>query len=221
MTPITITIDGPSGAGKGTLSALLASGLGFHLLDSGALYRLTALAALRADVDFNDDQALASSAESLDVCFKASDTGVDTFLAGDDVSHEIRLEHVAMGASRVAAVDEVRAALLQRQRDFLVLPGLVADGRDMGTTVFPSAELKIFLVASAEIRARRRVLQLEQKGEEVDYKTVYSDICRRDKQDSERASSPLKPAQDAHVIDSSELTIAQVLEQILQLFRSL
>lgn len=221
MAAITITVDGPSGAGKGTLSAMLAAGLGFHLLDSGALYRLTALAALRAEVDFSDHQALAGVAENLDVCFMATDTGVDTLLAGADVSREIRLEHVAMGASKVAAVEEVRAALLQRQRDFLLPPGLVADGRDMGTTVFPAAELKIFLVASAEIRARRRVMQLEQKGEEVEYEAVYSDICRRDKQDSERASSPLKPAQDAHVIDSSELTITQVLEQILQLFRSL
>jgi len=212
-----ITIDGPSGAGKGTVSALLAQNLGYHLLDSGALYRLTALAATLAEVKFDDEPALAQLAANLDVVFETADGGVKVVLAGNDVSLDIRTEAAGMGASKVAALASVRDALLQRQRDFALAPGLIADGRDMGTTVFPAARLKIFLIASADERARRRVLQLQQKGEAADYQDVLAAIQQRDKQDSERASSPLKPADDAHIIDSSELSIAQVLDAVLRL----
>lgn len=212
-----ITIDGPSGAGKGTTSALLAQKLGYHLLDSGALYRLTALAATLAGVEHDDEPALAQLAAELDVVFETVDGGVKVVLAGSDVSLDIRTEVAGMGASKVAALVSVRAALLQRQRDFVLPPGLVADGRDMGTTVFPAAGLKIFLIASADERARRRMLQLQQKGQVADYQEVLAAIEQRDKQDRERSSSPLKPAEDAHIIDSSDMTIEQVLQVILQL----
>lgn len=212
-----ITIDGPSGAGKGTTSALLAQKLGYHLLDSGALYRLTALAATLAGVEHDNEPALAQLAAELDVVFETVDGGVKVVLAGSDVSLDIRTEVAGMGASKVAALVSVRAALLQRQRDFVLPPGLVADGRDMGTTVFPAAGLKIFLIASADERARRRMLQLQQKGQVADYQEVLAAIEQRDKQDRERSSSPLKPAEDAHIIDSSDMTIEQVLQVILQL----
>lgn len=214
-----IAIDGPSGAGKGTLSRLVASRLGYHLLDSGALYRLTALAAMNAGVDLDSPEAVAGMARHLDVRFDA--TGADTriLLQEHDVSREIRAEAVSMNASRVAAYPPVREALLQRQRDFRQAPGLVADGRDMGTTVFPDAALKVFLTASPEARAERRYLQLQEKGDEVDMSALVADIRERDKRDSERAVSPLKPADDAHLLDSTDLSIEQVLERILSYTR--
>ncbi|WP_423895813.1 (d)CMP kinase [Candidatus Pelagadaptatus aseana] len=216
MIPV-ITIDGPSGAGKGTICHLLAQKLGYKLLDSGALYRLTALAAERQGVSFDDKAGLAEVAASLDVEFEPSDHGTIIWLAGDDVSQAIRAEQVGMNASVVAACDEVRLALLQRQRDFAVAPGLVADGRDMGTTVFPDASVKVFLTASAAERARRRVLQLEAAGADADYDTILSDIESRDKADRERTVSPLKPAEDATLLDCTELGIEQVLAKILLL----
>ncbi len=212
---VVITIDGPSGAGKGTICQLVARNLGFHLLDSGALYRLTALAAQNQSVDFSDESALAAVAAGLDVMFQPTDQGVQVLLAGEDVSQSIRREAVGMNASKVAACQSVRDALLQRQRSFQQSPGLVADGRDMGTTVFPQAEVKVFLTASAAERAKRRVLQLEQAGQQADYDKILLDIETRDTQDTERASSPLKPAADAMVLDSTELSIEQVLEQVL------
>ena len=217
---VVITIDGPSGAGKGTVCQLVARKLGYHLLDSGALYRLTALAAEKQGVDFKDVEALASVAAQLDVVFKPADTGVVVELSGEDVTRAIRQEHVGMNASKVAAIQPVRDALLQRQRDFAQAPGLVADGRDMGTTVFPAAPAKVFLTASAQERARRRVLQLQQAGQSADFDQILSDIEARDRQDTERASSPLKPAEDAVLLDSTELTIEQVQDRVLELAAS-
>ena len=217
---VVITIDGPSGAGKGTVCQLVARKLGYHLLDSGALYRLTALAAENQGVDFEDVEALASVAAQLDVVFKPADTGVVVELSGEDVTRAIRQEHVGMNASKVAAIQPVRDALLQRQRDFAQAPGLVADGRDMGTTVFPAAPVKVFLTASAQERARRRVLQLQQAGQSADFDQILSDIEARDRQDTERASSPLKPAEDAVLLDSTELTIEQVQDRVLELAAS-
>ncbi|MCV6614484.1 MAG: (d)CMP kinase [Cellvibrionaceae bacterium] len=217
-----ITVDGPSGAGKGTTSAALARQLGFHLLDSGALYRLTGLAARRAGVDMADAEALGEVARTLPVEFVSAEQGVRVELGGDDVGAAIRTEQAGMDASTVGAVPQVRAALLQCQRDFAKAPGLVADGRDMGTTVFPAAPLKIYLTASAEQRARRRLLQLQEKqGGDLSeqYPQILADIKARDQQDSERASSPLKPATDAVVIDSSDMGIDAVLAQILGLYQ--
>jgi cytidylate kinase len=218
---VVITIDGPSGAGKGTLCQLLAKKLGYHLLDSGALYRLTALAAEKQHVGFDDNERLAQVAANLDVVFEPREGGVRVVLAGEDVSSAIRQEHVGMNASKVAACQTVRDALLQRQRNFATAPGLVADGRDMGTTVFPSAAVKVFLTASSAERASRRVAQLELAGRESDYDQILADIELRDKQDRERASSPLKPADDAVLLDSTNMTIDEVLAAVVKLVEQL
>lgn len=209
-----ITVDGPSGAGKGTLCQLLASHFDFQLLDSGALYRLTALAADTARIPFSDVAAVANVARNLGVVFKV---GGGVHLDGVDVSLDIRREEVGMLASQVAAMPEVRAALLVRQRAFDEAPGLIADGRDMGTTVFPAAKVKVFLTASAQERARRRVLQLREKGEQVDEVAILADIELRDERDSSRAASPLVPAADAVVIDSSAMPIDAVFTRVLEL----
>lgn len=211
-----ITIDGPGGSGKGTLCQLLAEKLGFHLLDSGALYRLTVVAVNRACADLSDEKAVASIARDLDVLF----SGQRVLLSGDDVSKEIRLEETGMLASKVASMPQVRAALLMRQRAFFSPPGLVADGRDMGTVVFPGAEVKVFLTASSAERAKRRFLQLQGKGEVADMAVILADIEARDARDCNRAASPLVPADDAVIIDSSDMTIEQVLNQILGLVSS-
>lgn len=218
---VVITIDGPSGAGKGTVCQLVARKLGYHLLDSGALYRLTALAAEKQGVAFENSEGLASVAAQLDVVFRPTDAGVAVELSGEDVTRAIRQEHVGMNASKVAAIQPVRDALLQRQRDFAQGLGLVADGRDMGTTVFPQAPVKVFLTASAEERARRRVLQLQQAGQSADFDQILCDIEARDRQDTERSSSPLKPAGDAVLLDSTELTIEQVQDRVLELVASI
>lgn len=211
-----ITIDGPSGSGKGTLSYLLAKRLGFHLLDSGALYRLVALAVEKRGVDINDQQQVAKIAAELDVRFDGEES-MCTYLAGEDVTTAIRNEKISMNASVVAAYPLVREALLTRQRAFCQAPGLIADGRDMGTTVFPNADTKIFLTASAQARAERRYKQLLAKGEEVDLASLIKDIEERDERDSKRAVSPLKPAPDAIVLDSTQMSIDEVLDTMLNM----
>lgn len=214
--PIVITIDGPSGSGKGTLSQMLARHLGYHLLDSGALYRLVALAAMKKDVDLADEQAVSTVAIGLDVIFSlAPDESAQILLEGIKVSDEIRQEAVSMIASQVAAYPGVRKALLERQREFAIAPGLVADGRDMGTTVFPNAKSKLFLTASAEARAERRYKQLCLKGESVDMAALVRDIRERDERDSNRTISPLRPADDAVIIDSTAMTIDEVFTKML------
>ncbi len=215
-----ITVDGPSGSGKGTLCQLLAAKLGYHLLDSGALYRLTALAITRAGVSLGDESAVAAVARELAVVFNVSAQEQSVILQGADVSAEIRREEVGMLASQVAAMPLVRAALLQRQRAFVESPGLVADGRDMGTVVFPEAEVKVFLTASSEERAKRRFLQLQErqvqgKGESPNMAVILADIEDRDARDRSRAASPLVPATDALQIDSSTMPIDAVLAEVL------
>lgn len=219
MTEI-ITIDGPSGAGKGTVCALLAQELGYHLLDSGALYRITGLAAQRKNIALDNEDQVAQVAANLDVAFKPSAQGVAVVLEGDDVSTTIRTEEVGSLASQVAALPKVRDALLQRQRDFANPPGLVADGRDMGTVVFTEAPVKVFLTASAEERGQRRYKQLLEKGIHGSLPALIEDIRARDERDSNRAVAPLKPAQDAVVIDSTSLSIDEVCQKVMNLVRN-
>ncbi|HHM05823.1 MAG TPA: (d)CMP kinase [Gammaproteobacteria bacterium] len=211
-----ITIDGPSGSGKGTVSRQVAKRLGWHFLDSGALYRLVALAALRRGLFLEDEQALAALASALDVRFAEDGQrqGVVLF-ENQDVTDEIRSQSCGQAASRVAALPAVRSALLARQRTFRTPPGLVADGRDMGTTVFPHAELKIFLTASREERAKRRYKQLKEKGRSVTLRHILNELAERDQRDSQRPVSPLKPAADARVIDSTRLSIEEAVETVL------
>jgi CMP/dCMP kinase len=210
-----VTIDGPSGSGKGTIGRLLAQKLEWHYLDSGALYRLVALAALRRNLDFRDAASLAATAASLDARFTPAAVGDRVYLEGADVSSELRTERAGDAASKVAAVPEVRTALLKRQRDFAVPPGLVADGRDMGTVVFPDALLKVVLTASAEARAMRRHKQLKEKGIDVSLPDLSWDIAQRDARDANRTVAPFKPAPDAHVVDSTSLTPEEVVAHIL------
>ncbi|MGF1690679.1 (d)CMP kinase [Photobacterium kagoshimensis] len=210
-----ITVDGPSGAGKGTLCMLLADKLGWNLLDSGAIYRVLALAALHHGVDLESEEALVVLAAHLDVQFVAEGDLVKVILEGEDVSPTLRTQDVANAASKIAALPRVREALLRRQRAFSEAPGLVADGRDMGTVVFPQAEVKIFLDASAEERANRRMNQLQNKGIDVNFVTLLSEIQERDYRDRNRAVAPLRPADDALVLDSTELSIEQVTAQAL------
>ena len=207
-----ICIDGPSGAGKGTLSQHLAAELGWHLLDSGALYRVVGFAGRLASVSLEDSDAVAGIARSLDVDFRPTDDGASVWLAGDDVTAHLRTEEGGRDASTVAALPAVREALLLRQQELARAPGLIADGRDMGTVVFPQAPLKIFLTASAEARAQRRFHQLQGMGESVSLARLLTDIEQRDARDQSRAVSPLVPAEDAIVIDSTALSAAEVLQ---------
>jgi cytidylate kinase len=212
-----ITIDGPSGAGKGTISYMLAQHLGWHLLDSGALYRITGQACVLEGVSWDDHPAVAEVARNLDVAFTLADSGeMRVMYRGQDLSARIRTEEGGRGASTVAAIPAVREALLARQREFMKPPGLVADGRDMGTVVFRDASLKIFLTAGPAERAERRYKQLIAKGESVSLPRLLEDIKARDERDSSRQASPLVPAEDAIVIDSSATPIAEVFERVMQ-----
>ena len=212
-----ITVDGPGGSGKGTIAMRLAEKLGWHFLDSGALYRLVAVAAMDRGIGADDEVALGRVADGLDVNFAISDDDMVILLDGNYITGRLRSEGVSVFASKIAAVPLVRSALVHRQRAFRKQPGLVADGRDMGTVIFSDAILKIFLTASAEARAKRRYKQLKEKGESVNLSRLFRDIKMRDERDSTRAISPLKPAQDAHVIDSTELNVRQVLQEIYNL----
>jgi cytidylate kinase len=211
-----VAIDGPSGSGKGTISRQLAARLGWHYLDSGALYRLVALAALRKGVDLSDADRLAAVAAALDVRFAPAGEAERVYLGNVDVAAELRTEQAGEAASRVAALPAVRTALLGRQRDFARWPGLVADGRDMGSVVFPDARLKVFLTASPEERARRRHKQLKEKGIDVSLPDLSWDIAQRDARDAARVVAPLKPVPEAHVIDSTSLTPEEVVARILE-----
>ncbi|MGY3916539.1 (d)CMP kinase [Aeromonas australiensis] len=214
MAPV-MTIDGPSGAGKGTLCQLLAEKLGWHLLDSGAIYRVLSLAALHHDVALDNEASLVPLAANLDVQFQVEGDQVKVILEGEDVSRTIRSQEVSDAASKVAIFPRVREALLRRQRAFRQAPGLIADGRDMGTVVFPEAEVKIFLDASAEERAQRRYKQLQDKGFDVNFERLLTEIRERDDRDRNRAVAPLKPAEDALVVDSTAMTIDEVLATVL------
>ncbi len=213
---IVIAIDGPSGSGKGTISRRVAEELGYHLLDSGALYRLVALAAEDACISLRNTQGLAGLARNLDVRFKSDEDGEEkVWLAGSDVTESLRSEETGANASVVAQLGPVREALLERQRAFRKPPGLVADGRDMGTKVFPDATLKIYMTASAEERAKRRHKQLKEKGLDVSLAALSRDIEKRDTRDSERTIAPLKPAMDAKFLDTTGQSIEDVTQQVL------
>lgn len=215
--PPVIAIDGPSGSGKGTVAQILARELGWHFLDSGAIYRILAYAARQRGIPVDAAGALAELARNLPVTFSPIDAKIA--LEGVDIKDEIRTEAAGNAASRVAAIPEVRAALLARQRAFRAAPGLVADGRDMGTVVFPDAEVKIFLTASAEERAHRRYKQLMEKGLDANLSSLVTEIAERDRRDATRSVAPLRPAEDAETIDTSDLDIAQTVAQVRALVR--
>jgi cytidylate kinase len=212
-----LTIDGPSGAGKGAVSARVAVRLGWHVLDSGAVYRSVALAALEAGVDLADEAALVHLCTGLDLTFSPGADGIEASLGGRALGDALRAEAVGEASSRVAAVASVRAALLDLQRRFRRPPGLVADGRDMGTVVFPDAPVKVFLDASVEERARRRFGQLKENGEDVTFDRLLSDLEARDRRDRDRAVSPTLPAADAVVVDSTELSLVEVVERVVMI----
>ncbi|OEG72459.1 cytidylate kinase [Shewanella colwelliana] len=207
-----VTIDGPSGAGKGTISQLLATRLGWKLLDSGAIYRVLALAAIHHNVELDNESSLALLAAHLDVQFiTANGNGIKVVLEGEDVSHDIRSQECSNAASKVAAFPTVREALLRRQRAFAEAPGLIADGRDMGTVVFPTTPAKLYLTATAEERAQRRYNQLQDKGFGVNIDRLLSEVIERDERDMNRPVAPLVPAEDALVIDTTTIDIDEVL----------
>ncbi|MEX0445994.1 (d)CMP kinase [Xenorhabdus sp. SGI246] len=215
-----ITVDGPSGAGKGTLCQALAEALDWQLLDSGAIYRVLALAAIHHQVNIRSEDSLVPLAANLDVRFVPANGKLRVILEGEDVSNEIRTETVGNTASQAATFPRVREALLRRQRAFRVAPGLIADGRDMGTVVFPDAPVKIFLDASAEERARRRMLQLQEKGFSVNFENLLSEIQERDFRDRNRAVAPLVPAQNALILNSTNMSIEEVIAKALSYVRN-
>lgn len=206
-----ITIDGPTASGKGTVAQIVAQKLGFHYLDSGALYRLTALAATASEVDSTDAGALAHLAKNLPCRFE----GTTVYLGQDDVTNVIRAEKVGNLASQIAVLPEVRNALYQLQLSFQRMPGLVADGRDMGSVIFPAAPLKVFLTASVDARAKRRYKQLIEKGFSASMDDLLKDLAQRDARDMCRATAPLKPAEGAYLLDTSDMTVDMAVEQVL------
>ena len=216
MIPV-ITIDGPTASGKGTVAARVAQKLGFHYLDSGALYRLCAYKALKEEINLADEAHLAQTAQALSPVFE----GGKIFLDEEDVTDKIRAEAVGVAASKVAALPRVREALLDVQKRSRRLPGLVADGRDMGSVIFPDAPVKVFLTASAQARAQRRFNQLKEKGIVANIDTLTRDLEERDRRDMQRAVSPLAPAKDAKILDSSNLTIEETVGQVLQWYEAL
>ena len=211
-----IASDGPSASGKGTVAALVAQALGFHYLDSGAIYRVTAHAAQRAGLSLDDEAVLAELARGLDLRFE----GGEVFLDGEAVGDAIRTEEAGRAASKIAAMPVLRAALLERQRAFRQAPGLVTDGRDMGSVVFPDATVKIFLTASCEARAQRRYKQLIEKGFDANLAALFQDLSERDARDAARAAAPLKQTADAALLDTTGLTISQAVERVLQGYRT-
>ncbi len=218
MNPVpVITIDGPTASGKGTVASRVAGHLGFALLDSGALYRLTALSALNAGIDLTDESALAALAAGLDVRFE----GERILLSSQEVSREIRAEAVGVAASKIATLPAVRQALVGLQHGFRRAPGLVADGRDMGTVIFPDAPLKVFLTASVEARAERRYKQLIEKGFPANMSDLLQDLRERDARDTQRAVAPLKPAEGAYLLDTSNMGIEPAVKQVLDWYQSL
>ena len=218
MTIPVLTIDGPSGAGKGTVSRLLAKQLGWHYLDSGSIYRSLAIAALKESVDLSDVNAIVAVAKAMQLGFECGDELV-VKLNGENITAQLGLEQTGNAASIIAVLPEVRAVLLQKQQDFKQLPGLVADGRDMGTVVFPDAPFKVYLTASSEKRAERRYKQLKEKGIDANLTRLTSEIEERDRRDMERTTAPLSMASGALFIDSSELAIDAVIQQILKLIQ--
>jgi cytidylate kinase len=215
-----ITIDGPSGSGKGTVSRAVAKALGWSLLDSGALYRLVALAGRRASVSLSDGAALGQLASRIDIRFGSNESGDEVvWLDGQDATRAIRTEEAGGDASRVAALGEVRAALLDRQRRFAVPPGLVADGRDMGTVIFPRANVKIFLTASPAERALRRYKQLKEKGVAANLAALSLEIAERDRRDSTRTASPLVASADATMLDTTGMSVDEVIGRVLEIAR--
>ncbi len=210
-----ITLDGPGGAGKGTVCLLLADKLGWNVLDSGSLYRLTALQSLRKNA--TEDAQLVEIAKNMDIDYVPDGVSLKVLLSGEDVTDAIRAEEVGSRASEIAAIPAVRQALLERQRAFATLPGLLADGRDMGSVVFPQAQLKIFLTASPEERAKRRYKQLKEKGIDANLPELVAELKARDKRDSERTAAPLKAADDAVLLDTTEMSIDKVVDQVMHM----
>lgn len=213
-----ITVDGPSGTGKGTISLLLAKHLGWHYLDSGAIYRVLALAAKKQSIAYDDTERLLALASNLDLDFEINDSNsVKVLLNNKDVTREVRSESCGKNASLISSNPQIRAALLERQRDFAKSPGLITDGRDMGTVVFPRATLKLYLNATLEERAKRRYSQLQLLGNAVNLEQVVDELAKRDERDTNRAHSPLKPAADAIIIDTTNLNITQLFGFVLEL----